>query len=319
VCFAVGAVLAIAASGPQSSALVERFDGHSWRVSLRLPDTVSSLGAISCVSRSFCLAVGHDGPFPAPTVALRWNGRSWSRVSAASPPSGGEGDDLLGVDCLSRRDCWVVGGSNIDLVGTVPSSLIERYDGSALHAVTAPDTAAALTTIGCPGATSCYATAGTGSLERLQGSGWRLAPQPAVFDGNGETITCRTSATCWILGSARTNGALVARHLAHGAFRAAPTQPISSSLILHGSDCATPTDCWAVGSAIETSLMPTFAPLAERWDGSRWVAARTRSSYRGQAELTSVSCTPDGVCVSVGRSLLSATPSALVAVIRPQR
>jgi hypothetical protein len=315
-CFAVGAVLTIGASGPESSGLIERFNGHSWSTSLRLPDTVSSLQGVSCVSTSFCLAVGYEGPYPAPTVALRWNGHSWSRVPSASPPSAAEGDSLSGVDCLSQRDCWAVGATNIDDIGGPPvsDSLIEHFDGSALQTVTAPDNA--LGAVSCASAASCYAVGGP--PEYLQGSDWRVSPHPAALNRGPETVTCRTSATCWILGAPGKNNALDPFRVVGGTFQRAPVQPTSFGVIPNGSDCASADDCWVVGSALGgVTPMVTVAPLAEQWDGSRWVAARTQSAYRGDAQLTSVSCTPNGQCVAVGGSVADAQMTALVAVIEP--
>jgi hypothetical protein len=318
-CFAVGAIQMIGDSGPQSTGLIERFDGHRWSESRRLHDTVSQLNAVSCTSTSFCLAVGYDGAFPAPTVALRWNGHTWSKAPSASPVSAGEGDDLLGVDCLTQRDCWAVGGLNINDIPIPPRSLIEHFDGSSLQTVANPDAKDALDSIGCRSAMSCYATADRSPLEQLEGSTWQIVTQPGAFDGNGEAITCRTSSTCWIFAPTLTHPHLGAFHLAGGAFRTAPFVATSFEPIPRGGDCATATDCWLVGGSQVGSPMPAFAPLAEHWDGSRWVPARTRSNYDGDAEFTAVSCTPSGQCVAVGRSLLTAQMMALTAVITPSR
>src|SRR5436190_13777132 len=90
---------------------VQHWDGSKWSLD-SLPWTITGnvdeLTAISCASRSSCMAVGHrDGPATPPLV-FQWDGTSWSLLSM-SYPSGDEGVTLLGVSCTSSSWCMVTG------------------------------------------------------------------------------------------------------------------------------------------------------------------------------------------------------------------
>jgi hypothetical protein len=80
------------------------------------PGSSSVLAGVFCTSASNCWAVGYyrKGSGSAQVtlnLALHWNGQKWSRVSTPDPggTAGGDGSDLTGVRCTSRKNCWAAG------------------------------------------------------------------------------------------------------------------------------------------------------------------------------------------------------------------
>ncbi len=87
---------------------------------------------VSCVSSSECWAVGsvNDGGGNSTdrTLTERWNGTRWSVVrspNVSTSPS----DQLVGVTCTSRLDCWAVGNALGYSSPPLPA-LTEHWDGS---------------------------------------------------------------------------------------------------------------------------------------------------------------------------------------------
>jgi hypothetical protein len=95
--------------------LALHWNGASWsQVASPSPGrpNFSALGGVSAVSFSDAWAVG-DFQFSSTedqtdTLALHWNGASWSRVATPNP-GGLSGSALGGVSTLSPSDAWAVG------------------------------------------------------------------------------------------------------------------------------------------------------------------------------------------------------------------
>jgi hypothetical protein len=115
-CTADGACMAV---GQQSNPLVS---GGSLTLGLKwirgqfflqnianLSSTVNVLHAVSCISASDCLAVGHYQDFRGQqdTLAEHWDGTSWSFEATPNPV--GTVPDLQGVSCSSAATCTAVG------------------------------------------------------------------------------------------------------------------------------------------------------------------------------------------------------------------
>ncbi len=105
-CTAVGAA---ASTGHSDTALIESWDGSSWKLeSVPLPSgsTESNLLAISCASTTACTAVGNYWkPVQSPLVE-RWNGSTWT---VDPGPRGPVGSGMYGVSCTADGSCTVVG------------------------------------------------------------------------------------------------------------------------------------------------------------------------------------------------------------------
>ena len=108
---------------------------------VRAPGPAGSgyLSGVSCVSRSFCMAVG-AGQAGVPLVE-RWNGKQWSVV--ASPKKGSRSSELDAVACVSPTWCAAVGyyGYPMRRPGHPETrTLIELWNGRTWRIVPSPNT-----------------------------------------------------------------------------------------------------------------------------------------------------------------------------------
>ncbi len=110
-CEAVGQTI-----GTAKQNLIETWNGSQWTIPASVPDTSPTenqgLTSVDCFSQTTCSAVGSanaaSGPSPA-TLALEWNGSSWSIVSN-TPNQGTLQTTLAGESCVTDWACVAVGG-----------------------------------------------------------------------------------------------------------------------------------------------------------------------------------------------------------------
>jgi hypothetical protein len=338
-CWAVGGY----ASG--SGAVLNQalhWNGARWsRVSVPSPGgtalhDVSELVGVSCASPGSCWAVGiyQNGSGAAElNQALHWNGARWSRVSVPSP--GGTGSHrvslLLGVRCISSANCWAVGGYikpvNADLVNEAL-----HWNGRTWSLVATPNpgsnglpTLNALDGVACTTSANCWAVGlhvnGNGALvnQALHWNGrtWSRVPTPDP-GGTGagaistlNDVACTTSANCWAVGLYVTgSGASLnqALHWNGTRWSRVPTpEPNGASNTLNGVTCASPANCWAVGSYGDIhSGTRVQVNQALHWNGLKWSLVATpdpAGTASGDAsELVSVRCIRPASCWAVGDS-----------------
>ena len=123
-CMAVG-------SGP-GGMLTQQWDGKSWSLSGQVP--MSAPQGASCLGGLVCMAVGvrHTNPPQQSelTMAARWNGSAWSRLSTPKPASNLNVHGLEGIACVTASDCWAVGGSGSTGEPGLASRIIEHWNGT---------------------------------------------------------------------------------------------------------------------------------------------------------------------------------------------
>ncbi|HLI58674.1 MAG TPA: hypothetical protein VKV21_03320 [Solirubrobacteraceae bacterium] len=300
---------------------LERWNGRSWtRVAGH--HGAAPLGGISCTSRSFCLTVGGTG---SRTLAQRWNGRSLSIVGTVSPA--GPGEDLLNsVSCVSARDCWAVGATHA-AENTPSSALIEHWNGHRFTLASAPSVLSYLLSISCAGARDCWAVGSLNVTEHFDGSRWRLVRLPAAFNVNQPpALSCRATTECWIVGQGKASPprgpSMVALHLVRRSWRriTIPYGPREGSNFIFGVDCASSTNCWAVGQRMRGFRTVASAPLAEQWNGSAWQLANVTGKPGRNSYFNGVSCASTSRCVVVGTTARGGPGSSpVVAVSEPGR
>src|SRR5205823_1858450 len=104
---AIAVVLAASGCGSSASKLAPP---TVWRLGASPPAPAGSarFSAVSCVSPSYCIAVGNRlQRFVSAALAERWDGRRWSVL-----PTNAAADDrsvLTGVSCVSTDFCAAVG------------------------------------------------------------------------------------------------------------------------------------------------------------------------------------------------------------------
>jgi hypothetical protein len=217
-----------------------------------------------CTTTTFCMTVGSDFTAATPTAhAEKFNGTSWSNVTAASP-AGATFTELRGVSCINTTSCYAAGRHQTTVTTNKP--LVETFNGTSFSgvAVTSPagTTTAELNDIACSAANACTAV---GFYET------ESPRAPLIFRYNGTT---------WATQSA-----------------SLPAGATYSEL--SGVACPTASICHAVGDYQDAT--GTFHALAQSWNGSAWSNKTVADPSGGQnASLAAISCYSSTGCEAVG-------------------
>jgi len=280
--------MAVAQTGtdnsPRRAPFAEHWNGNSWGL-MPVPNPTgavsSGLGAISCLSPSFCMAAGGYSTTSSPNgpnkpLAERWNGKKWAILPTPSPP--GAVQTFLGeVSCTSPSACTTTGEQH-SATGIV-HTVAERWNGARWSIQPTPNPrgvqGASLPGVACTGPSACTAVGnavnsalnpvGPALVERWDGTRWRIQPIPN------------------------------------------PSSPGGG--ILNGVACPSPSACTAVGAAVDASVNANpLATLAERWNGTRWSIQPTPNPAGVQGvRLEGVACTSPSACTAVGGSFATAS------------
>ena len=257
-CVAVGHGEGYGLGRHRSQTLIESWDGASWSIAPSPnPGIGNSLGGVSCVSSSFCVAVGSYAgiTFGFRTLVESWDGSTWSVVPSPNP-NPGTYDVLNSVSCVSATYCSAV-GEYYD--GNNQFTLIESWDGSTWSIVPSPSPGSypVLSSVSCVSATYCSAVGeyydGNNEvtlIESWDGSTWSVVPSP---------------------------------------------NPGEYRNTLNGVSCASPTFCVAAGYY---GAGPSQT-LIESWDGVSWTVVPSPSPGT-ESLLNGVSCASASACVAVG-------------------
>lgn len=291
-----------------------RLAGSGWSVQ-RTPNRKhppnSRLNAVSCVSATWCTAVGASDNFSEYVVlAERWNGRKW-KVQRVPNPVGAKKSGLIAVSCASARACVAVGGS-------VGNALVERWNGRKWTIQRTPKPTrlsdSQLLGVSCVSAGACIAVGNVDVgdqtvplAERWNGRTWRLmrARDPygavsAVLRG----VSCTSQRACTAVGSSDAFGTLVERWDGkQWTIQPSPNAPTGHAYYsryseLDGVSCASARSCIAVGDWVQGR---GEAPLSERWNGHKWTL-EAPVNRGGGTTLMGVSCTGPRACTAVGNN-----------------
>jgi hypothetical protein len=312
--FCVG-VGSIAGAGGRSMPVIDRWNGSDWnarRVAIRAGRS-GSLAGVTCLSRRFCAAVGSTLPARArpltqgSLIAERWNGSRWRSMTVGERTRG----SLTSVSCLSRTSCIAVGGNNSEAIA-------ERWNGARWSIQPVPsDYSVALSSISCPGPSECVAV-GVDTLPQSQSivafrwNGVRWSP-PRTVGGSfglgvgGLRVSCSSAKSCIFVGTDTTdsNGD-TAGFSAHwnGRRWTFLGNSTSSNETLADVSCASRTDCVAVGYGSSPVQGFQLVALAQRWNGSGWLAqsAASQVTIPAVGDALGVSCAGPSACTAVGDS-----------------
>jgi hypothetical protein len=291
-CSAVGTAQTKRRSQQLFKALALAGDGSTWTLTTPInPRGAESaaLAAVSCVSATFCMAVGSQWssglpgaaqPSDAPlrrsagtgdndesnermsrvAFAERWDGRRWSLVPIHAPP-GFLPPLLFAVSCTSPQFCMAVGAGGTRQGQT---AVAEVWDGRTWSSATTPSprSEGELLGVSCSSPSLCIAVGDDGVFPqdlfplalRWDGQMWTemKTPRPARFSS------------------------------------------------LESVSCASDRWCMAVGSS-QSSIRAPYRPLTERLDGRRWTVMKARSPRgAGGAIFEGVSCASVDQCMAVG-------------------
>jgi YD repeat-containing protein len=136
-----------------SGGSIDEDESGAW-VSMNPPSVSgASLQGITCLSSTFCEAVGYVSATGYPTLVEQWNGTSWSVVSSPSP---GSDNYLYAVSCSASSLCFADG----NYYSSLQVGLIEAWNGNAWSISSTPSITSLgtqLPSVSCVTSTFCVA------------------------------------------------------------------------------------------------------------------------------------------------------------------
>jgi hypothetical protein len=253
----------------------ERLDAGVW-LEVPLPSGTPGLSSVSCVSTTWCTAVGGTTEDPYAGVALQWNGTTWSRVETApvASPWG-----LAAVSCLSSNFCMAVGYSE-------STPLAEEWNGTAWSvttppAKTVPESWQHFDSISCTNASFCLAVGWEygccGSLGSIalawDGSSWTsVTMSTALGEAVLSGVSCTSATSCLAVGGVspadlqKFHPYAVAARWDGTALTTVAGAAVGPQSVLGAVSCTRANWCAAVGTFTRRTGGPQ--PLVERWNGA---------------------------------------------------
>ncbi len=283
--------------------------------------TDSALTGTSCVSTTFCMAVGSDdqiltsGSVPLTLGAFSelWNGTAWVLQPVATPAGGAP--SLAGVSCVSTTSCVAV-GDVVSTNGSAQKPLVETWNGTswAVQPTASTPATGALNGVNCLSATYCVAV-GYGFRGRLvgaplteiwNGQSWRAQATPKVGglnSGSFSAVSCAAANDCTAVGGYLAHRedddhGILAEHWNGTRWQVRGRLGPASQGTLEGVSCLRGGQCLAVG-AVGLDQGQPGVPIAQRWNGRRWVSMTVRVRGSG-GQLEGTSCSSARSCVAVG-------------------
>ena len=299
---------------------------------------VAGFDAVTCVSTSFCLAVGADSNGAGIVSSSTDGGDTWSpsQVPSGTPELDGvacfgtencvavgsntliNSDDggltwstdslpvqnttLLGVSCTSPSLCVAVGVSP-DPGGPYAGELLTSADGGISWSdASIPDGTLGMGSVACTSSTACIAV-GAGILTTNDsGSAWQMG----TVDGGSQalsSIACSSAQTCVAVGSnpagiQDSSAAASAISSVDGAGTWNSEQFPQGTSGVDQVACSGD-DCVAVGTDIAASASGGVELVTSTDGGQTWSPGTTPP---GLTTASSVSCPAAGDCVVVGQS-----------------
>jgi hypothetical protein len=281
----------------------------------------SILRDVSCLSKTWCYAVGVEGGMV--PLAATWNGSEWE-VGILPHPGEASASDLRSVSCAASTVCEAVG---YQLPASHPGQLLPmalgRNGGDWI--VQAPPTPegmsqGAFSATACPTTSACEAVgwmAGADSrkvplAERWSGSSWvaqnAALPSGATI-GRLESISCFSSGACVAVGVSETAGGFrgVFAERWNGSSWTAETLPVptgATEVSEANVSCWSASACEAAGTFKDSSGWGT--PFAERWNGASWQVQALpvlEGDDAGEVagEVSDLACASASSCELVGR------------------
>jgi hypothetical protein len=290
-----GGVFDTALTATDPRALAEAWNGHAWALQkvIRPPGaTTNTLSSVSCVSASFCMAVGGRGDTTGGGLTLveRWNGTRWRIQHTPNPTSqfAPKGGGLFSVSCVSVSFCEAIGvGAN--------GTFAEKWDGTAWKLQTRPGFAVSPQAVSCSATDFCMAVDGGGRVGLWNGLSWSAGPSVPGFQFVG-SVSCPSATNCEVVGEGPSgqNAAVW-----NGSTWSAQATPGGPSVGLDAVSCAAANSCEAVGTIAGQSFQ--LVTFAERWDGTAWTIQAIPNPSGSQGSfLTAISCTSATFCAAVG-------------------
>jgi hypothetical protein len=295
--------------GPQASDLqpvAEGWDGSAWSLQAAAAPAGAinnALNGVSCVSASFCEAVGaaSDIMGNGTSLAEGWNGTSWKIQATSDPaaPAGGGIRGLMnGVSCVSASFCEAVGF-------TAAGTAAWDWNGTSWTAQTVPGTSG-LQSVSCTSAAFCMAVADNGATASWNGTAWS---QSAAIAGMTfvRSVSCVSASFCEAIGFGTSTQQAAQWNGTAWSLQTTPFPADGNDNDLGAVSCATASSCTAVGWYFQNTTFNQLT-LAEHWNGSAWtVQASPNPPGSTVNDLVGVWCRSANFCAAVGDQQNSTT------------
>jgi hypothetical protein len=287
------------------------------------------LDRVSCVSSTFCMAVGTRGhrmngvDNSSKTLIERWNGTKWLVVASPNGPAG-TSTALNDVSCTGPAFCIAVGITGAPASGlnglADATTLTMKWNGSKwstlVGAIPTNVQYAFLNGVSCANPTSCVAVGqeytpdgrGPTLMERWNGKTWSMLNAPTPPGNNPvvlSSVSCPTTRSCYAAGALHFGSAgQPAELLLHWngtSFSFAYPGTNTEVGSLGGISCFTPANCTAVGSS--GTVYPSYGPIetvVEHWNGTKWSRLTSPNPDPEQDYLSGISCFSTTQCTAVG-------------------
>jgi hypothetical protein len=309
-CRSISDCVAVGANTPTMATelAANQWNGKKWtRVSMPKPAGVSNAGAngVACPASRLCVAVGDAFPVKGPggsyALAGYWNGAKWTTKKAAAP---GTSSELIAVSCPAAASCYGVGEYTPAGKVTIPSALIEHWNGKTWAQERAPlphgITFSQLVAVSCPTAKFCVAVGTTGAGELIErwngGSAWIVATPAAPTATNLWGVSCLSAASCYAVGGTGSEPIVERWNGKTWSKSGAPVPAHSTSPWLQSVSCVSPAHCLAVGDDVNNP--PTV--FADQWNGKTWKAVSMATSGGHIGNFEQVQCLTATSCVALG-------------------
>lgn len=225
-----------------------RYNGVCWNLYQTLPSG-AALNGVHGADASNVWAVGADpdGPGPTAVTVEKWDGTSWTAITAGVPPASG---DLYAVFASSPTSIMAGGG---DGVGT--GLFIRSTDGSTFGAIPSPWPAGTTARgIWMLDTSDGWAVGTGGQIARWTGAVWASETSPTV--NNLYHVHALSSTNVWAVGALGT--------ILHRDGSGWSVVPSGVGVALNGIYMLSATEGWAVGAISGTE------PVILYWDGLSW-------------------------------------------------
>ncbi len=292
--------------GPPLVPLATVWDGSAWGPILSPAGTgAGELNADSCVTATWCMAVGNDEVSSA--VAQVFDGTTWTTTTL--PSVAGADAVLSGVSCASTTSCTAVGETE---AGQSSAPWIVQWNGTTWMSQTVPTglgVVSSLNSVSCVGL-MCQAVGedSSGVLAMTgTGSNWSVTPSPNLgTDSALHGVSCANATSCVAVGSQAAQlqtPQTLAEYFNGTSWTEMTMPPVAGGIggTLYGADCVGPTSCVVDGeySYIDHSNTE-LGNLVEAWNGSTWAIQATPSvTY---STLNAIACVAAVSCMAVGQA-----------------
>jgi hypothetical protein len=237
-------------------------------------NTTLQLNGVSCASTTFCVAVGATKEIDV------YNGTSWTSSVVGA-------NNWDSVDCVSTTTCFAV-----DSKGVIDRT---TNGGSTWSAMTS-GTTLQLNEISCASATFCVAVGASKEIDVYNGTSWTSS---LVGANNWDGVSCPSVTTCFAVDS---KGGIDVT-LNAGVTWTAQTSP--TTIQLNSISCASVTSCWAVGNSPSAGVGGVM--IATSTGGATWSAGTDPFTQ----PLNGVDCFSSTVCYADGSAGGSVTSQSI--------